>query len=213
MDPSIDATGSTQCHQLASRLERAIRETNLPPPQAVVTSPLTRAMETTRLGLAPLLPSDSDFVRRPVRVIVLDGLRERRLNLPPHPSYPKNQRHDKAWIQERYPDFDTTSLDTDADTDKSPEATTSTQQEQESYKDVWTRVHLAFQSIFSAPAPTLPNTLTVVALVSHCHVIQTIQREITGYDVPEEERRDKTEFYVGETGMYAMIVKGERKCS
>ena len=50
----------------------------------------------------------------------------------------------------------------------------------------------------------------VVALVTHCHVMQTIQREITGYDVPEAERRDKVEFFLGEAGVYAIIVKGER---
>jgi len=51
---------------------------------------------------------------------------------------------------------------------------------------------------------------SVVLLMSHCYVVQTIQREITGWDVPKEERGGTVEFFVGDAGGYAIVVKGTR---
>ncbi|KAI1446931.1 hypothetical protein F5Y02DRAFT_48834 [Annulohypoxylon stygium] len=38
----------------------------------------------------------------------------------------------------------------------------------------------------------------VVLLMTHCYMQQTIQREITGWDVPEKERKEAVEFFIGE---------------
>ena len=163
-----------------------MRDTRLPPPEAIVTSPLARALETTMLGVAPLFPS--------VCPIVLESLREQ-LN-----SAEKNKRHGKKWIMQRFPAFNTTNVDA-GNSLESVYANI-----KEPYEDLWSRVKGAFQYIFE----TFPDAL-VIALMSHCHVVKTIQREITGYDIPEEDRTGKVEFFVGEVGMYATIVKGENR--
>ena len=186
MDPCIDATGHQQCLELAARLSLAMRDTKLPSPEAIVTSPLTRAMETTKLGLAPLFPS--------IRPIIHESLREQ-LN-----GVEKNKRHVKKCISQRYPVFDTTNVDA-CNTLETVYADI-----KEPYQDLWQRVKGAFQYIFE----TFPEAL-VIALISHCYVVKTIQREITGYDIADEERRGKVEFFVGEGGIYAIIVKGERE--
>ena len=45
-----------------------------------------------------------------------------------------------------------------------------------------------------------------IALVSHGYVIKAIQREITIYDIAEEDWMDKVEFFVVETGIYSITV-------
>ena len=163
-----------------------MQDTSLPPPDAIVTSPLTRAVETTMLGVAPLFPS--------LCPVVLESLREQ-LN-----GAEKNKRRGKEWIERRFSAFDTTTVDAES----SLESTYANIKEP--YEDLWPRVKAAFQYIFE----TFPDAL-VVALMSHCHVMKAIQREITGYDIPEKDRTDKVEFFVGETGIYATIVKGENR--
>lgn len=163
-----------------------MQDTSLPPPDAIVTSPLTRAMETTMLALAPLFPS--------IRPVVLESLREQ-LN-----GAEKNKRRGKEWIEHRFPAFDTTNVDAE-----NPLETTYADIK-EPYEDLWPRVKGAFQYIFEA----FPDGL-VIALVSHCYVMKAIQREITGYDIPEEDRTDKVQFFVGEVGVYAITVKGENR--
>ena len=76
----------------------------------------------------------------------------------------------------------------------------------ESDEGLWPRVRGAFQYVFE----NFPDAL-VVALMSHCYVVKTIRREITGYDIPEKDRKNKIEFFVRETGMDAIIVRGRRK--
>ena len=163
-----------------------MRDENIPPPEVIVTSPLTRAIETTQQGVAPVFPS--------VRIVVLEDLREQ-LN-----SAEKNKRHQKEWIEQKFPAFDIANVSTD-NLLESTHANT-----KELYEDLWSRVQGALQHIFE----NFPDAL-VIALMSHCYVLQTIQREITGHDIPEKDRKDKVEFFVGETGTYAIIVKAERK--
>jgi broad specificity phosphatase PhoE len=170
--------------RLAVKLDHAMRTTSLPPPEVIVTSPLARALETTQLGVKPLFS---------IRPIVLEGLREN-LN-----GTEKNNRHNKGWIGQNFAAFDTENVD--ADDCLGSEYAKSV----EPYNDMWRRVEGAFTYIFENFRDAL-----VVALMSHCYVVQTIQREITGWDVHKEERRDKVEFFLGDTGAYAIVVKGVR---
>jgi broad specificity phosphatase PhoE len=178
--------GEEQCRTLAASLKRAMRDINLPPPEVIVTSPLARALETTQLGVAHLFPS--------VRTIVLEGLREQLTGKD------KNKRHTKEWIEQTFPAFDTAKVDAD-DLLGSTYASS-----KEPDEDLWQRVRSAFQYVFE----NFPDAL-VIALMSHCYVEKIIQCEITGYDIPEKDRKNKIEFFVGETGRYAIIVKGRRK--
>ena len=160
----------------------------IPRPEVIVTSPLARALETTQRGLMALAPS--------ALPTVLEGLREN-LN-----GKRKNERHDKRWIQQHFTDFQTENVDaTDSLGSKYAGS-------DEPYEHLWRRVKESFGYIFEH----FPDAL-VVALMSHCQVIQTIQREITGFDLKEEERRDKFEFFVGDAGVYAIVVKGELSSS
>ena len=149
-----------------------------------MTSPLARALETTQQTIRSLTPT--------LVPTVLEGLREN-LN-----GRPRNERHDKSWIQHKYPDFQIENVDAN-DSFGSKYA-----KSVEPYEHLWQRVKNSFEYIFEK----FPDSL-VVALMSHCHVIQTIQREITGFDLREEERRDKVEFRLGDAGVFAIIVKGE----
>ena len=132
----------------------------------------------------PLAPS--------VLPTVLEGLREN-LN-----GKRKNERHDKRWIQQHFTEFQIENVD-DNDSLGSKYA-----ESDEPYELLWPRVKDSFGYIFE----NFPDAL-VIALMSHCYVIQTIQREITGFDLKEEERKDKVEFRLGDAGVYAMVVKGE----
>ena len=185
-DPSIDDKGEQECVQLATNLDRAIRTTRLEPPEVIVTSPLARALETTQRGVAPLFPS--------IPTIVLEDLRERVNGTKTH------ERHKKEWIEQKFAAFNTENVDPD------DRLGSTYAKSVEKYEDLWQRVKGVFVYIFE----NFENTL-VIALMSHCYVEQTIQREITGCDVREEERRDKVEFRVGDTGAYAIVVKGVRK--
>ena len=160
----------------------------IPPPEVIVTSPLARALETTQRGVMALAPS--------ALPTVLEGLREN-LN-----GKRKNERHDKRWIQQRFPGFQTENVD--ADDSLGSKYTGS----DEPYEHLWRRVKESFGYIFE----NFPDAL-VIALMSHCHVIQTIQREVTGFDLREEEWRDKFEFFVGDAGVYTIAVKGELSSS
>ena len=164
-----------------------MRDTQLPSPELIVTSPLTRAMETTKLSLTPLFPS--------LHPIIHENLREQ-LN-----GVEKNKRHVKKCISQRYPFFDTSNVDAD-NTLETIYANT-----KEPYQDLWQRVKGVFEYIFE----TFPEEALVIALISHCYVVKTIQREITGYDIREEERTGAVEFFIGEGGIYAIIVKGEKR--
>ena len=165
-----------------------MRRTSLPRPEVIMTSPLTRALETTKLGVACLNPT--------IRPIVHEGFRERL------DDKQKNKRSRKDWIKRNFADFDTENVDAD-DSLGSKYA-----KSREPDELRWLRVKASFANLFE----NFPDAL-VVALMSHCHVIQTIQREITGFDLKEDERTDKVEFYLGDTGVYAVIVKGERLSS
>ena len=160
----------------------------IPRPEVIVTSPLARALETTQRGVVALAPS--------ALPTVLEGLREN-LN-----GKRRNERHDKRWIQQRFTGFQTENVDANDSLGlKYVES-------DEPYEHLWQRVNESFGYIFE----NFPDAL-VVALMSHCHVIQTIQREITGFDLKEEERKDKFEFFVGDAGVYAIAVKGELSSS
>ncbi|KAL8726777.1 MAG: hypothetical protein Q9181_005932 [Wetmoreana brouardii] len=171
----------------AHTFKYAIETTGIPSPDVIVTSPLARAFETTQRGVRPLAPS--------VAPIVLEGLREK-LN-----GEARNERHEKSWIQQHFTGFQVENVDAD-DSLGSKYA-----RSVEPYELLWLRVKDAFGFIFE----NFPDAL-VVALVSHCHAIQKIQREITGYDLSEEERKDG-EFRLGDAGVYAIVVKGERLSS
>ena len=157
---------------------------SLPRPEVIVTSPLARALETTKLGVACLDPT--------IRPIALEGFRERL------DDKQKNKRHHKDFIGRNFAEFDTENVD----------ANDSLGSKYAKYHEpdelLWLRVNGSFAYVFENHADAL-----VVALMSHCYVIQTIQRKITGFDLEEEERTDKVEFYLGDAGAYAMIVKGE----
>lgn len=185
LDPPIDDEGEQECAKLSENLTRAMKVKGIPPAEVIVTSPLARALRTTQVGVATVFPS--------LTPLVLEGLREKL------DGTAKNHRHSKEWIQQHFTAFRTEEVDLD-DQLGSKHA-----QSVEPYEALWRRVQGAFSHIFENFREAL-----VVALVSHCHVEQTIQREITGWDVPESEKRDKVEFYVGDSGVYAMIVKGVR---
>jgi broad specificity phosphatase PhoE len=185
IDLSIDTAGEQECIQLLDKFSHAMQTKGIPPPDAIVTSPLARTLQTTQLGVAPLFPT--------VKPIILEDLRETL------DGQAKNKRHSKEWIHKTFATFQVDNVDPNDSLGSRHVASA------ESYKDLWTRVHKAFQYIFE----NLPEAL-VVLIVSHCHAEQTIQREITGWDVPEAERREKVEFYVGNALVYAMIVKGVR---
>jgi broad specificity phosphatase PhoE len=187
LDPALDDLGKDQCRQLAANFSRAMRTLSLPPPDVIVTSPLARALETTNLGLAPLFPS--------VRPIVLEGLREGLTGTG------KNQRHGKPWIERNFPAFDVQHVDGSNQLERVYDSPV----RKESYEALWQRVKGALAHVFENH-----RGATVVLLMSHCYVEQTIQREITGWDVPEEERTEAVEFFVGEARGYAIIVKGTR---
>ena len=187
-DPSIDNTGLKECAKLEKDFRHAIENMGIPRPEVIVTSPLARALETTQWGVMALAPS--------ALPTVLEGLREN-LN-----GKRRNERHDKRWIQQRFTGFQTKNVDAnDSLGSKYAES-------DEPYEHLWRRVNDSFRYIFE----NFPDAL-VVALMSHCHVIQTIQREITGFDLKEEERKDKFEFFVGDAGAYAIAVKGELSSS
>ncbi|KAK8087909.1 Phosphomutase-like protein 3 [Apiospora hydei] len=186
IDPEVSELGKKQCSTLQTGFERAITQLGLPPPDVVVTSPLTRALQTTQWGLAPIFDSSE--------TLVLEGLREKVTG------DGKNKRHSKSWIKEQFPQFDCRNVD---DTDRFG-ATYCDPTNEEPYHEVWRRVYESLAFLFENRKRD-----PVVLLMTHCLVIQTIQREIDGWDVPEEERKSK-EFYVGEAGGYAMIIKGER---
>jgi broad specificity phosphatase PhoE len=164
-----------------------MRTVSLPPPEVVVTCPLARALETTKLGVAPLFPS--------VRPIVLENLREGLTGTG------KNQRHDKTWIKQNFATFDVDHVD---ESDQL-EAIYNSSDRSETYERLWQRVQSALAYVFENHGGA-----SVVLLMSHCYVEQTIQREITGWGVPKEERREAVEFFVGEARGYAIIVKGTR---
>ena len=135
-----------------------MQDTNLPPPDLIVTSPLSRALQTAQSGVMPPFLS--------IRPIVLESLREQ-LN-----GAEKNKRHGKEWIEQNFPTFDTANVSAN-----NPLESTYANSK-ELYEDLWTRVKGALQYVFENFLDAL-----VVALISHCHVLQTIQREITGYEI------------------------------
>ncbi|KAJ8108267.1 hypothetical protein OPT61_g8286 [Boeremia exigua] len=185
IDPEISENGKDECAKLLATFKHAVCTTKLPPPEVLATSPLARALNTAELAFPSLSP------------IVLENLRETL------DGRPKNMRHDKAWIASRFPTFDIENVDAKDRLGSNQAAS------KEDYAAVWRRVQSAFEFLFEA----FPTAL-VVGVMSHCHVIQTIQREISGFDLPSEPtevRKDKVEFYLGDAGMYAMIVKGVRK--
>ncbi|KAI2621819.1 histidine phosphatase superfamily [Hypoxylon sp. NC1633] len=184
-DPVLDDEGQRQCTQLAENLGRAARTALLPPPEVIVTSPLARALETTHLGIAPAFPS--------VRPIVLESLREGLTGTP------KNERHGKSWIKEKFPTFNVDNVD---DFDQLG-ARYSSPDRKESYEALSHRVQGALGHVFE----NFPGA-SVVLVMSHCYVQQTIQREITGWDVPDDYKKEAVEFFVGEAGGYAIVVKG-----
>lgn len=186
LDPSIDSTGEQECIQLVDKFTHAMQTKGIPPAEVIVTSPLARALRTTQLGVAPLFPS--------IFPAVLKGPRERL------DGKEKNKRHSKEWIEQTFATFRTENVDAD-DILGSRYVKSA-----EPYEDLWRRVQGVFNYIFES----FPDAL-VIALMSHCYVEQTIQREITGWDVPESEQRDKVEFYVGDARVYAIIVKGVRE--
>lgn len=186
-DPALDDLGKKQCAQLAVNLDRAIRKAGLPPPEVIVTSPLARALETTQLGVVPVVPL--------LRPIVLESLREGLTGTQ------KNERHGKDWIAQRFPSFNVENVD---EFDQLG-ARYNSPERQEPYDALKQRVQGALAYVFEHFADA-----SVVLLMSHCSVLQTIQRDITGWDVPEEQRKDAVEFFVGEAGGYAIVVKGVR---
>ncbi|KAH8898816.1 hypothetical protein GQ53DRAFT_817044 [Thozetella sp. PMI_491] len=189
VDPGLDELGIKQSARLAAKFERAMQTAGLPSPEVIVTSPLARALETTQLGIAPLFPS--------IRPRVLEGLREGMTG------NGKNERHSKAWIEQNFAGFDAETVSKDDHIT----ATYGDADSQEPYETIWQRVQDALGDVFETSSDAL-----VVLLMAHCHVEQTIQREITGWDLPEAERKETVEFFVGEAEGYAMIVKGVRGC-
>ncbi len=160
---------------------------HLPAPDVIMTSPLVRALETTQLGVTCAFPS--------VRTIVLESLRKKVTGTG------KNKRNDGGLIKQNFPGFDLNnvdSLDRLGAMYNSPDCV-------ESYDDLWQRVRGSFVYLFENHEDAL-----VVLLIAHCYVIQTIQREITGYDTPPRERKEKVEFFVGEARGYAIVVKGTK---
>ncbi|KAK8093726.1 hypothetical protein PG997_000411 [Apiospora hydei] len=122
-DPILDETGREQCEELSSNLRNAIITAGVPAPEIIATSPLTRALETTQMGIMPVFPPDR----------------------------------------------------------------------KEPYQAIWSRVQNTISLLFEENPQSL-----VILLMTHCYVQQTIQREITGWDVPEEERKESVEFFVGD---------------
>ena len=183
----------TECATLEKNFTRAIEHVGIPPPEAIVTSPLARALETAHRGVMPLLAPSSVFP-----VTVIEGFREK------VDGKPKNERHDQRWIRQHFLDFRVENIEV---RDSLGDRYAGSEQE-EPYESLWERVRGSFGYVFDK----FPDAL-VVALVSHCGVIQTIQREITGFDLKDEERKDKVEFFVGDAGAYAIVVKGERVSS
>ena len=165
-----------------------MRRRGLPSPEVILTSPLTRALQTTKLAVACLNPT--------IRPIVHEGFRERL------DENQKNKRSHSDLIRQEFAEFDTENVDAD-DWLGSNYA-----ESREPDELRWLRVKGSLAYLFER----FPDAV-VVALVSHCHVIQTIQREITGFDLREDERRDKVEFFLGDAGVYAIIVKGTRLLS
>lgn len=173
-----------ECAKLEKDFKHAIENVGIPHPEVIASSPLARALETTQQSVIALAPT--------VSPTVLEGLREN-LN-----GKRKNERHDKHWIQQNFTGFQIENVDAN-DSLGSQYA-----ESVEPYELLWQRVKDSFAYIFE----NFPDAL-VVALMSHCYVIQTIQREISGFDLKEEERKDKAEFRLGDAGVYAIVVKGE----
>ncbi|KAK8063342.1 hypothetical protein PG996_007994 [Apiospora saccharicola] len=181
IDPELTDLGKEQCETLQTSFKRAMENHSLPPPGVIATSPLARALQTTQRGIVPLFPS--------VRPVVLEGLREQVTN------HGKNQRHDKRWIEERFPDFDVQKVDA---VDRLGERY-SIPGSKEPYQDVWQRVRASLTFLFENY-----ERESVLLLMIHCHVTETLQREIDGWGIPEE-RRKEVEFFVGEAKGYAMV--------
>ncbi|KAI0896079.1 hypothetical protein F4806DRAFT_496203 [Annulohypoxylon nitens] len=186
-DPQLDDEGRTQCTQLVNDFGRAIHSAGLPRPQVILTSPLARALETTKFGIAPLFPA--------VRPIIHECLRER-MN-----GTERNKRHDKRWIEQHFPELDIGLVD---EIDHYG-AVYGNAYHEEPYEARWQRIQGVLSHVFDKYEDSL-----VVLLMTHCCMQQTIQREITGWDVPEKERKGAVELFIGEAKGYAIIVKGVR---
>jgi broad specificity phosphatase PhoE len=112
----------------------------------------------------------------------------------------KTQRRGKKWTEQNFPAFEVDQVD---ELDRLGTIYNNPGRE-EPYEALWQRVRGVFAYIFENYADAL-----LVLLMSHCHVEQTIQREITGWDAAKEEKKS-FEFFVGEAGAYAIVVKGKR---
>lgn len=128
------------------------------------------------------------------RRLVLEGLREQVLD------DLKYQRRDRRWIEQNFANlgFDVRNVDA-ADLVGS----TYSAKNPEPDAALWQRVKGALAHVFETCQDS-----QVVLLMSHCLAEREIQREVTGYDIPEIKRKETVQFYVGEARGYAIIVKG-----
>jgi broad specificity phosphatase PhoE len=189
-EPGLDDLGRQQCNKLAVNLAQASCTTSLPQLKIILTSPLARALETTELGIATLSPF--------VRLIVLKPLREGITGVA------KNKRRSKWWIKENFPTFN---MD-DVDESDLLRTTHDSPERKETYEDIWNRVQGLLAYVYETYEQD--EQALAILLMTHCYVELTIQREITSWDVPEDDRTEAVEFFVGEAGGYATIVKGTR---
>ena len=93
-DAHLNEQGIEQGKALSQFWTDAIENDGIPLPDSIYTSPLSRALETTRLAFAPVMQQHS----RPFRPIVKEALRER---LTAHTC---DRRSNRSWMTENYPE-------------------------------------------------------------------------------------------------------------
>lgn len=88
LDASLTPTGEQQATEIASLWSSP---QNVPPPQAIYTSPLRRCLQTTTLGFAPILNHTTPVIK--------EGLRER------FGVHTCDQRSSRSWIESAFASF------------------------------------------------------------------------------------------------------------